>query len=229
MPWGALAAAAVTAYSSYRQNKKRRKFAERMSNTAHQREVRDLRAAGLNPILSAGGKGASSPDPTPIDQARQFSSFSATQVQRKVAKATIAYTEAQTRLTTAKAISEELGAGIRGRATTAIDAVPKMWSSAWQNFNYAPESSRRLNTEAYRRTMRKAARRELKMPDKTVIERKTKTPEQLMELSRPRRLPGAEQEIRIPIPKRKKGESKRLYLSRIRAWRLLMERQNRRR
>jgi hypothetical protein len=56
-----LAGSALTAHLSKRESARNRRYQERMSNTAHRREVEDLRAAGINPILSAKLGGASTP------------------------------------------------------------------------------------------------------------------------------------------------------------------------
>lgn len=73
MVWGALIAAGASIYGAHqakRTNADRKDFArqqmawqERMSNTAHRRQMTDLKAAGINPILTAKYGGASTPSP----------------------------------------------------------------------------------------------------------------------------------------------------------------------
>lgn len=68
IPWGEIARTGIDIIGKERQNRlnrkeaqKQRDFQERMSNTSYERAVKDMRIAGINPMLAYQQGGASSP------------------------------------------------------------------------------------------------------------------------------------------------------------------------
>lgn len=59
--WPAIIGGLVSGYGQYRANKETKNYLTKMSGTAHQRQMADLKAAGINPILAGRLGGASTP------------------------------------------------------------------------------------------------------------------------------------------------------------------------
>lgn len=88
---GGIAASAANVHIANKQMR----FQERMSNTAHQREVKDLIAAGLHPSLSSRFGGASTPGGSGIGLSNPMDGLVSSAVQSKQWELNKATTEAQ--------------------------------------------------------------------------------------------------------------------------------------
>lgn len=122
-------------------------FQERMSSTAHQREVADLKAAGLNPILStrlggASSPGGSMPNIIPVDGlARGIERAGSTATQAVLQDAALKNTQANTAKTQADAVASVEHARLMHAQRFQVNADTE------RTMNYVDQQKTRLEAE----------------------------------------------------------------------------------
>lgn len=135
-----LLGSAWSAASGAKEARKQRDWQEEMSNTAHQREMADMRAAGLNPALSAKFGGASTPSGAQA-QVPDYSQSVTSAVQAAQAYSGLKLQDAQ-----ARNLDVQSGDTLATQASR-IDLLISQSRSALESGNLSVEHQKRVKEE----------------------------------------------------------------------------------
>jgi hypothetical protein len=161
MPWQALASFGgdlVGGLLSQRSANKQMGFQERMSSTAYQRAMKDMKAAGLNPMLAAKQGGAS----TPGGASAQFST-------KMGSSAVQAYQQA--RMTDAQTSLLEAQAAQSTAQKAKIEAETSQLIPSQVNLMRAQEEAQKMNVTEAQERIRKIRSEVLKIRQSTETEK----------------------------------------------------------
>lgn len=103
MSWASAVGSIFSSAANYASGERSWKHQKEYAQNAHQWEVEDLKKAGLNPILSAGGSGAPMTSAPMAHFENPLSEWSATKLAKKQANADIAQKESSSRVQNATA------------------------------------------------------------------------------------------------------------------------------